>query len=491
MSVDFETPQAVDLPPHEETGAELDLVEERLLARLRTSTRLADATPNDYESVPELIQAYTEAFEVLRYCHAEAETFIRAVCSAHVVAHSPSPDHADQLSKAATKEVNRLCKLTSIPPVTVSNHLHAELVGDAVDQAFEYLSSDLQAAISSLVKSLLFSLEKLRDENVVGTIEWPVASACRFRFFETHIHQRAVQTSVRHERGHGWRKKVTTQRGKVDYTHSANQHQLVFASRSGLDEYTELVPTRIQRLLGQIPSWLKPEIEIVDGDLFRKLRTDRHIKTDQWTKTHVREEKVEEPTYQFDPAVTFGTYVLAAWVVDETQEEQIGIANIRREHRQALADQRRASRRECWQQLGLAARLQLFALILHLLGLIFSPAFHLAAFIFSLGMLYVIPEALTQLALSQDIKSDTAYYVQGMVSVTCGLLAAHAALISIAYGSLPAWLGVCTHGYRLPLLWSRMAKAVWHCSLVTFQFSQLFRALTSIERTARTSTASS
>jgi len=385
--------------------------------------------------VGDVIKLYTDSYETLQRIGKEAAFFLEAVCRAHVRINDFAAQRPEKLKGAAKKEAKQLTKLISITPITTSPSLQAELTSETPEYAFELLEGSLQVATEKVVESFLESLQRLHENGVVGVIEFPVEGACRFRFYETHVDEGTVNTKVKRSRTRRFRRTTTTTTGRVDLSHHEREHQLAFATRHGLPHYEELIPKRIRTMLETVPLWLHPEIEIVDGDLFREQSRKRHKRTEEWTERHVQQTRIR---YDPDPAATLGTFVLGAWKTDEADLEKrdIEIAEQDRDHHHAT--QQREDARAGWRQVKRAALLQLIPLGIHGLALGLGPWAHGLAVIVSIALLWQLLPALKHFALAGDVNPNTNYYVLSLAVAIFGLLAIHAAVFLLATGSLPA-----------------------------------------------------
>ena len=429
----------VSLPAHDDSGAESELVQIRLFIRIWSQLPISKTTAEDFDHVAKVIKSYSDSFEALQRVRTEALRFLDSVCSAHVRVSDASARRPDKVKGAAKTEVKQLAKLVRITPIATSPSLDAELLGEPVEFAFELLQSSLQVATRKVAGSFLDSIEKLYQNGVVGAIEFPVEGACRFRFFETHVHEECADTTVETSQTRRVRRTTTTHKGRVDLSHRGHEHHLAFATRHSLPAYQELIPRRVRSLLEHVPAWLQPEIEIVDGDLFRVDTRQRHKRTVEWSEQHVKETRIH---YHQDPAATLGTYVLGAWNCDEADLELREIALTQQRHTTALADQRRVDALEGWQQLKLAGLLQLIPLAIHGIAFAWAGSLHSLAALVSLALLAQLVPALRQFALAGDIKADATYYVLSFVVAVSGLLAVHAGIFMAATGSLPGLAGL-------------------------------------------------
>lgn len=402
----------------------------RLVAKLTAMLSLRHAKASDFRNVPEVIQRYNDDLVQIRCWHREANSFLTAVSEAHVVASVVGANRPEKLQASATQARAQVLALATLSPVETSSHLHAEILDDEVADAFHSFADDARQAVANFVDDLLGVLQTLADHHVLGRIVWPVSSGCRFRHYETRVYEGSYS---KEKSGNRFAEGETTiERGIIEHRREIHQQQLAFATRQRLPQYKELIPSRVRMLLLAVPRWLRSEIEIVQGDLFRSDQGVQLLKREEWSETSVY--------YHEDPAATLGPFVLACWLCEEREREIHGADQQSLLHAKQLQAERieHVNLYSKWAAIAIAS--QLVTLLLHFAGLILSPL-HPLAMVFSLLLLTPLHEALRHYSLAHDVKSDAYYYIQGFVSGAFLALAVQAAQLGLLYGSWLAGLG--------------------------------------------------
>ncbi len=397
-----------------------------------------------------IVKSYNDSLQTLQAFRSELNLLLKQLSQDRISVNEEAATHRDQLRQFAAREIANIYAAAEIPQVAVSTHLHAELFGDEVENVLSYLLSDLQQAAGNLARDFVAALEKFTEQSIIGQISWPVKTACRFRYFDLQVSEKSVNTQVETTQEDYSATTTTTTRGKVDFDLLIRRQQLAAAERYPLPKYASLIPARVRSLLDVIPTWLRPEIEIVEGDLFRSDEGKKRLKTEHWSETQVQTVRWEDTDldyddtfldYHEDPAATLGPYVLSAWLCEERDEELHELAVTKHQRQQAVVSQRQAAQVGAWQTLGLVAGLQLIPFLLHLLGLGLGKPLHFVAFVASLVLLYPLRMVLDQIQFAFGIKNDASLHMVGVAGVVCGVLAWQAAFLAVAYSLLPAACG--------------------------------------------------
>ena len=79
-----------------------------------------------------------------------------------------------------------------------------------------------------------------------------------------------------------------------------------------------VMPPQVVRLVEQVPEWLYPFVQVIDGDICRETIFTQEIREETWAEVAVR----NEPIYGCEPAVIIGSFVLTGWGPKEVRQEQ-------------------------------------------------------------------------------------------------------------------------------------------------------------------------
>jgi len=390
-----------------------------------------------------IVKSYNDSLQTLQAFRSELNLLLQQLSQARVSVNEAAATRRDQLRQFAAREAGNIYTASKIPQIPISTHLHAELFGDEVDEVLSYLLADLQQAAEKLARDFVAALENFTEQSVVGQISWPVETACRFRYFELQVAEKSVKSKVEITQDDDSATTTTTTTGVINFDLLIQRQQLAAAQRFSLPQYASLIPARVRSLLDVIPTWLRPEIEIVEGDLFRSDKGKQRLKTECWTEKSVQTVRWDETDldYHKDPAATLGPFVLSAWLCEERDEELHEIAVNKHQRQQAVVSQRQAAQQDCWQVLGFVAVLQMIPFLLHLLGWGLGKPLHFVAFVASLVLLYPLQQALDQFRLAHGKNNHASLHMIGAAAVVCGVLAWQAAFLAVTYSLLPAAMG--------------------------------------------------
>jgi hypothetical protein len=212
---------------------------------------------------------------------------------------------------------------------------------------------------------------------------------------------------------------------------------LAGAKRYALSEYRPLIPQRVRDLLDAIPPWLGPEVEIVDGELFRTDVTQEHSKTKEWVET--------QTYYHEDPALTLADYfVLGSWRGADREAELKRLDRKKTKHQKHLRAQSQAAQARCWGHAGKALWLQAIPLVVHMVAVGFWPALHYLAVIVSVALLSPVYFALKEHALARQAIVGHAYYVLGLAAAVSLVLAFNCGILGVLNRSIAlVFAGLC------------------------------------------------
>jgi hypothetical protein len=272
----------------------------------------------------------------LKTIHGQAEAFVETLCGRHYVTDD---DRLDALRIAKTSaviatEAGKDFTFLTLDPIRVSVNLEPELFARSPAEGAIQLQRDLTESVRKFVDDFLAVLDKLVELRVVGTIEWPIPTGCRFRFFRTHLEVSAEREWDETSLDGRKQTRRTYHRTYTAHTLHGQQQHLADARRTELPTYTRSMPQGVRELCDDIPTWLEERVDVVDGDLFRSDAVEEHIRTE--TQTDLVRETETELVYHEDPAIVAGPFVLATWLCEEVDAERHRAQN-QRHHRQPSA----------------------------------------------------------------------------------------------------------------------------------------------------------
>jgi len=187
-----------------------------------------------------------------------------------------------------------------------------------VTVVYHELETALAATLDGFLLDFARSLATLYHEKVIGSIEWTSDSMCQFEYALREVH--SPQASRHEMRSHGLQSDriVTTDIEDYVTSHWRIEHHLMRGSVSHQLGPAGETPPRALGLWQAIPTWLREQVAVVRGDLFRK----QEIEIARWEDTVVRRSSREEVRVLVDPAITLaGQLVLTAWDEQELKRD--------------------------------------------------------------------------------------------------------------------------------------------------------------------------
>lgn len=201
--------------------------------------------------------------------------------------------------------------------------LTAEVVGRDEAYVLATLGETLAGITESLVEQVLGHFQLLQEMCLLGSLQWTGDDCCSFFDWQHDVQADygppiSETTSTREEKR---RKQMKVERRHGFFEHNAvrREQHLMQATATHYNQYRGRVPAKFVGLVESIPSFLRPEVQVVAGRCFRTDRDDRKVRSEHWT-----DEKVTSQIYVHDdPAVVIGETVLFAWEdLDECRDKQ-------------------------------------------------------------------------------------------------------------------------------------------------------------------------
>ena len=381
----------------------------------------------------ETVQSYNASLFALQTIRAETESFIETLCARHFRTNQPHLARREYTDATATvlSSADKPADYLSLPAVRVSVNLEPGLFGLSAAEGTEQLAGDLRKVIEQFVDGFCQVLARMVEIRVLGTIEWPVPTACRIRYFHTQVdatREREIETETRKE-NRNWRQ--TIRETEVNYTLHGQQQHLAHARRIELPTYRGSMPIRVRQLCDTVPIWLTDRIDIVDGQLFRSDHVEEHLRTES------QAELVEETQLSFldDPAITLGPFVLATWLPQEVVQEQQQVSRESYVRQQEIEHQQTQARLQSYKPLAIAAALQTVPLVVQTLAIWRWPFLHMGCI--ATALLLVIPGLvlLRRTAIAHTVRlGPTVFLIAGGSAMTC-VVGLHLLLLAVAYSS--------------------------------------------------------
>jgi hypothetical protein len=282
-----------------------------------------------------LVQAYVGSLEELARFRADVDRLVRATCRASIEFRQASGrTHGKSRDAAMQKKLDQLVKRASRAWSSPVNVLDAQLVSQSTGTIRERLDEALRQATGDFASQFYEHLAHLVDHKLAGLVEWLPHNCCRYHFFKEVLiqHYEGSSRTVREEtveseerdpvtgrRLVGRRITEDTDRGHHVHRHARHEHHVMNAFRTTLGNSRVVVPPNVERLIRAIPEWLYPQVEMIDGDIFRERIIEQDYSQEVWQEVRVK----DEPIYGCEPGVIIGPYVLTGWGPREVAAEQV------------------------------------------------------------------------------------------------------------------------------------------------------------------------
>ncbi len=313
----------------------------RILSMLSFPTRHPDA----FRGSSEIVRAFCSDMVLLETMATQWRRFLKQVRKANLTAVAGKNVSKRQQQQALDQALQVMGHESAVM-VDDRGVLNGDLVEQPPVHVYQTLQETIRTVVSSFVEAMQQDLDQLSDLRVVGLLEWFGDRTCRFHFYEHQL------TSVVDGRSTERQQVPMSRHGKTRlgtevieeltgrHVHSVTRKtELLIEAKSCAADHPDLVLPRVAReCLRQCPTWLRPELQVVEGEKIREdwmelIRVEHH-----WQERFCKQ-RIQP---HFDPALTiFGHYVLMGW--DE------------RAHQGEIQNRVRRSSDQLWQPMSSAA----------------------------------------------------------------------------------------------------------------------------------------
>jgi hypothetical protein len=279
------------------------------------------------------VQAYVSSLNQLGDRRREVEALVRAASEANLeFRQAEGRTHAQARDTALAQQLDKKIAEAGANWEPARNILDAALVSQPLPRLRERLESSLTEAVNHFTQEFLLLLARMVDRGQVGLVEWLPNNCCSYHFFRQVVIQHRGRTTEREVRQTiaiapqlaprytvvGTRTMEQTTRGQHAFRLARHEHEVMNAVRTTIANSRVVIPPPVARLIENVPRWLYPGVEIIDGQIFRERIIERDTGVADWTDVEVR----DEPIFGSDPAVIIGPYVLVGWGPREIEEEE-------------------------------------------------------------------------------------------------------------------------------------------------------------------------
>lgn len=207
------------------------------------------------------------------------------------------------------------------PPEPIVDYKFADLVPE---QAFQSAVGTLRSECVAFASNFVHLLKTLQDSLVVGSIAH-ARTSCKAEFYRHRIVFEALETQLRSYPSQTLRdfsspnridvyreqgfKVVTATISHVHHVHHPVRRKV------GSEKYP--IPVQFVPILQSIPPWLAPSVRILEGTQINEIqREERSSERSNMERQYV------SSTWQLEPAILVGNFVLAGWNEKEIEAER-------------------------------------------------------------------------------------------------------------------------------------------------------------------------
>lgn len=336
------------------------LLHKAILARLPWSTLPAEET----ERQP-LVEAYVASLSQLERFRGDVEKLVRAACLANLEFRQLAGEtNVNSRDAALAAKLDEMLAEAACQWLPTRNVLDAKLVSQPVRALRPQLQAALIDAVAEFTTQFFELLAKLVERQLFGLVEWLPNHCCGYHFFKRVVLQENLGLSdapavtvgqqyygPRSDRRDpkdgrrivGKRTIAETERGKHHHRFARHEHSVMNAVSTTIGNSQVVMPPQVVRLIEQVPQWLYPFVQVIDGDIFRERIVEQDTGVEAWADVRVR----DEPIYGCEPGVIIGPYVLTGWGPREVGQEQARRESIQTVA-QRTAEERTARRHAPW-----------------------------------------------------------------------------------------------------------------------------------------------
>ena len=349
------------------------LLQEAILSRLPWS-----ALPAEEAERQHLVETYIASLNQLVRFREDIEKLVRAACQANLEFRQLAGEtNVNSRDAALAAKLDEMVAAATCDWLPTRNVLDAKLVSQPVSTLHVQLQTAVNEAVTEFTTQFFELLAKLVERQLFGLVEWLPNHCCGYHFFKRvilqenlGISQSVVAGTQYFESDSATRDPQTaprivgrqtikeTHHGQHHHRFARHEHSVMNSVCTTIRNSQVVMPPQVVRLIEQVPEWLYPFVQVIDGDIFRERIIEQDTGVETWTDVRVR----DEPIYGCEPGVIIGPFVLTGWGPREVGEEQSRRHKIQDTALQQ-ATERGASRRAPW-FVGAAVALTLGSLLL-------------------------------------------------------------------------------------------------------------------------------
>lgn len=298
--------------------------------------RLAwQSLPSENADVLTMVRAYNDSLNQIEDVLAGMQNLVRAICRANIEFRQESGTTNEAARDAAlSATLNKMIETVAGHWRPLKNLINGRLTSQPADAIRPQLHDSLQISVHHLVEDFFSLFPKLTHQEIFGRVEWFPNGSCDYQFFkrvviQSHLdsHQevrremfeRPPEEEITFERREiGRERTIQHDSGTHTYRTARHFHSVIDAVRTSIGNSRVVIPLSVTEMIQEIPDWLYPCVEVIDGKIVREVVIERDTLVENWEQAITVQ---DVPIYGCEPAVLIGPYVLTGWGPREIDAE--------------------------------------------------------------------------------------------------------------------------------------------------------------------------
>ncbi len=332
-----------ELPANQRFTQDLPEVFRELAVQLRQQSKLLDLDAGLEPAKPAIFAAYAEDLTLLKRYLEEFEACVKNAIRCSIKGSPTSSIDVDDKVKKTWAELRK-----QIPPLGRAPllELPASRAAKPAPQLLLELQTEFGFGVERVLRLMTYWMQLLVEQEFVGLVEWTDLDVAKYHYFR-HDHTEQTlrdDSKTEHEfdpsQPIGEQNRERTTRRRVIRTSRFRErhvHHIVAAQLHRLLDYPQPVPPRIREFLESVPSWLRPKLQIVEGQITMEEQIRRQVGESVRVETEIISE------YKYSPGVLLGYFNLLGWSATDLRQEgtsffrgQTASGVARRQHRQRM-----------------------------------------------------------------------------------------------------------------------------------------------------------
>lgn len=251
----------------------------------------------------DIVEAYCVSHELLVGHFEEAKEFVREICACNTFTEEGV--QRQNLARIKSREVARITEPYFGENLPSPEGFGADVFYLEKNELHNHLYDGLAKTHDYWLATFLESMMSLAKGGLLGTVRWTVPGVCDLLLAQRTISRTVTDTRLDRE--------YVRRHSDITVEAEVMLHSLM---RCSISRHLKKAPPNAISIWKKIPVWLKPYVEVVDGEMINE-GSKKQVIDQRRTSTQVYSPLPKPdagPLYHQDPAITvFGTVVLTLW----------------------------------------------------------------------------------------------------------------------------------------------------------------------------------